>query len=61
MKGDDGDGHFTHHLLYFSTEAGLFLSAKANTTETADNNPAVRNTRLYDPGVGYDPPNSAVL
>jgi hypothetical protein len=49
------------HVLYFITGFGLFLSANANATETADSNPAVRNTRLYDPGVGYDPPNSVIL
>jgi len=33
----------------------LLLSINANPTEIADSNAAVRNTRLYDPGDGYDP------
>src|SRR3712207_9292339 len=34
----------------------LLISINANPTETADSNPAVRNTRLYDPSDGYAPP-----
>ena len=33
----------------------LFLSINTNMSETADSNPDVRYTRLYDPGVGYVP------
>ena len=36
-------------------DALFLISINANPTETADSNPAVRNTRLYDPGDGYDP------
>ena len=55
------DRVFTFIMCCIHTGFGLFLSTNANATETADSNPAVRNTRLYDPGVGYDPPNSETL
>src|SRR5919106_229118 len=54
------DGCVTYFVVSTSISlcASLLISMDASPTESADSNPAVRNTRLYDPGDGYDDPST---
>ena len=54
------DGCVTYFVVSTSISlcASLLISIDASPTESADSNPAVRKTRLYDPGDGYDDPST---